>query len=105
MLRVKMDSFLFQVGCINDLELVSCPTPIPPASIAFLFHLLFGLTIKIVHSSYHHLYFGFLLSVSVCVTGDLQAYALRPVTTTAGLNQGVVVGTGSAQSLQVTILY
>jgi len=38
--------------------------------------------------------------LKVCVTGDLQAYALRPVTTTAGLNTGVVVGTGSAQSLQ-----
>jgi len=39
--------------------------------------------------------------VPVCVTGDLQAYALRPGTTTAGLNTGVVVGgTGSAQSLQ-----
>lgn len=38
---------------------------------------------------------------TVCVTGDLQAYALRPGTTTAGLNTGVVVGgTGSAQSLQ-----
>jgi len=38
--------------------------------------------------------------VPVCVTGDLQAYTLRPVTTTAGLNTGVVVGSGSAQSLQ-----
>nr|CAG4636513.1 EOG090X0DMT [Eubosmina coregoni] len=40
--------------------------------------------------------------VPVCVTGDLQAYALRPVTTTAGLNTstGVVVGSGSSQSLQ-----
>ena len=37
----------------------------------------------------------------VCLTGDLQAYAIRPVTTTAGLNAGVVVGTGTAQSLQV----
>jgi len=37
---------------------------------------------------------------TVCVTGDLQAYTLRPVTTTAGLNTGVVVGSGSAQSLQ-----
>nr|CAH0110896.1 unnamed protein product [Daphnia galeata] len=39
--------------------------------------------------------------VPVCVTGDLQAYALRPVTTTAGLNStGVVVGSGTGQSLQ-----
>lgn len=38
--------------------------------------------------------------VPVCVTGDLQAYALRPVTTTAGLNSGVVVGSSAAQSLQ-----
>jgi len=38
--------------------------------------------------------------VPVCLTGDLQAYAIRPVTTTAGLNAGVVVGTGTAQSLQ-----
>jgi len=40
--------------------------------------------------------------VPVCVTGDLQAYALRPVTTTAGLNTstGVVVGSSSSQSLQ-----
>nr|CAG4648244.1 EOG090X0DMT [Moina brachiata] len=38
--------------------------------------------------------------VPVCVTGDLQAYALRPVTTTAGLNTGVVVGSSAAQSLQ-----
>nr|CAG4650483.1 EOG090X0DMT [Sida crystallina] len=39
--------------------------------------------------------------VPVCLTGDLQAYALRPVTTTAGLNAGVVVGTGTAaQNLQ-----
>lgn len=34
--------------------------------------------------------------VPVCLTGDLQAYALRPVTTTAGLNSSVVVGTGTA---------
>lgn len=47
----------------------------------------------------------FLIFVIVCVTGDLQAYALRPVTTTAGLNTGVVVGTGSAQSLQVNARY
>jgi cAMP response element-binding protein len=39
--------------------------------------------------------------VPVCVTGDLQAYALRPVTTTAGLNAGVVVGSATGQSLQV----
>nr|CAG4639523.1 EOG090X0DMT [Daphnia magna] len=39
--------------------------------------------------------------VPVCVTGDLQAYAIRPVTTTAGLNStGVVVGSGTGQSLQ-----
>nr|CAG4643501.1 EOG090X0DMT [Ilyocryptus agilis] len=38
--------------------------------------------------------------VPVCVTGDLQAYALRPVTTTAGLNSGVVVGSSAGQSLQ-----
>ncbi|XP_046446707.1 cyclic AMP-responsive element-binding protein-like isoform X3 [Daphnia pulex] len=39
--------------------------------------------------------------IKVCVTGDLQAYALRPVTTTAGLNStGVVVGSGTGQSLQ-----
>nr|CAG4648884.1 EOG090X0DMT [Polyphemus pediculus] len=38
--------------------------------------------------------------VPVCVTGDLQAYALRPVTTTAGLNAGVVVGSATGQSLQ-----
>lgn len=40
--------------------------------------------------------------IKVCVTGDLQAYALRPVTTTAGLNTstGVVVGSSSSQSLQ-----
>lgn len=41
--------------------------------------------------------------VAVCVTGDLQAYAIRPVTTTAGLNStGVVVGSGTGQSLQVS---
>nr|CAG4637350.1 EOG090X0DMT [Ceriodaphnia reticulata] len=39
--------------------------------------------------------------VPVCVTGDLQAYAVRNVTTTAGLNStGVVVGSGTGQSLQ-----
>lgn len=43
-------------------------------------------------------------SLTVCVTGDLQAYALRPVTTTAGLNStGVVVGSGTGQSLQVSV--
>ncbi len=45
-------------------------------------------------------YFYFL---AVCVTGDLQAYAVRNVTTTAGLNStGVVVGSGTGQSLQVS---
>nr|CAG4638053.1 EOG090X0DMT [Chydorus sphaericus] len=38
--------------------------------------------------------------VPVCVTGDLQAYALRPSTTTAGLNSSAVVGSNAGQSLQ-----
>ena len=38
----------------------------------------------------------FFVLPAVCLTGDLQAYALRPVTTTAGLNSSVVVGTGTA---------
>ena len=40
----------------------------------------------------------------VCVTGDLQAYTLRPVTTTAGINTGVVVGSGTGQSFQVFVI-
>ena len=40
--------------------------------------------------------------VPVCVTGDLQAYALRPVTTTAGagLGPGAAAGAVSQQGLQ-----
>ena len=50
--------------------------------------------------SFNSLSLSFFLSV--CVTGDLQAYAVRNVTTTAGLNStGVVVGSGTGQSLQV----
>jgi hypothetical protein len=49
--------------------------------------------------------FPFFRVCVVCLTGDLQAYAIRPVTTTAGLNAGVVVGTGTAQSLQVYFLF
>jgi len=56
-----------------------------------------GTSVAISGGTHYHTPAGLL---KVCVTGDLQAYTLRPVTTTAGLNTGVVVGSGSAQSLQ-----
>ena len=107
-LRVRTANFLCQVGCgknNNNNKKKQYFTYYPVFVFPFNPYL-FRLNISNPTSchtnshSFNSLSLSFFLSV--CVTGDLQAYAVRNVTTTAGLNStGVVVGSGTGQSLQV----